>query len=303
MLKHLSIIAFVIIGVGCASVERQPSQAFRLIEPTAIAFERDLYRTEASTVFEVADVQADVYDSTWQDAWQTAPNINSMTTAQAQQLKDDFYDFPIWRTSVEVTDDVELKDNLGEPFGDSIALLYRMSADAERTQAQVEAAYIKAANTFYDALTQQNQLAIRTQSPQKIGNSDLARSVTLADNDLRLSGFEQGRQIETMSDDSYWYASGLVFKPKMNALDAVMANFRRSQEQFLDAALLAYLTVDDENLYLVLGQNADIRLPPGVVDANGLLHVAHSYSDGRDLTLPVELLLYRTKVRVQELTD
>lgn len=298
----LSIVA--IVTVGCASVDRLPSMAYSTIEASDIAFDRDLFRIEAPTIFEVADVQVDVYDSAWQVPWQDYVfDEDALTVEEAERLDDEFYELPIWRASSEVVDDIELKDKLGDTFGADIQLLYRAPKTGFNTEVEAQTAYLEIAKAFYTELEAQNDLLVSSSDRQKVEGSQISQKVRLFDNDLKMSAYDKGERITTTQTDSDFYVSGLLFDPKMKALDGLMANIRKSHEQFLDAAISAYLAVADENFFLVLGQSPTIRMPPGVVDASGTFMIAHSYRDGADLQLPVELFLYRSRQLVSDLID
>lgn len=304
MFRSILLISFALATVGCASVEKVPSAAYSTIEASDIAFDRDLFRIEAPTVFEVADVQVDVYDSAWQTPWQNYVfDADTLTFEEAERLDDEFYELPIWRTSEDVIDDIELKDKLGDTFGSDVQLLYRAPKTSFATEAEAQTAYVELANSFYAELEAQNELQVTSSDRRKVEGTDIPQSVKLFDNYLNMSEYDKGERITATQTDSDFYLSGLLFDPKMTALDSLMANLRKSHEQFLDAAILAYLAVADENLFLVLGQSSTIRMPPGVVNSEGTFMIAHSYRDGVDLQLPVELFLYRSKQLVSDLLD
>ncbi|EAR10014.1 hypothetical protein [Reinekea blandensis] len=303
MLKPLIASAAIATLASCASLQSEPSTAQNLASPSPLTFKRDLRLIEAREVMRIADLDVDLRDDAWIAEWQGYEfDAETLTPEEAQRIKDALYDFPLRRVDLAGNSEAaEFKDSLGDTFGVSIRLM--MTADANTEETELVEQYANAAQTFYDTLNSQAELTVSSRDVDTVTGTDVERAVKLEENFLNMNQYNKGEQVSSVVVDDKRYVSGFYFVPKMSMMDAFMAKPRKSYERQVDAAVMAFLALDIPNLYLVIGQNAQNYLPPGVVDNDGQFHIAYRYRDGGSLTLPAELVLYQTKLVVDDLLD
>lgn len=303
MFKLLIACAALLSLAGCATLQSVPSSAQEIVSPSALTFKRDMRLIEAREVMRIADLDVDLRDDSWLAEWQGYEfSAETLTPDEAKRIKDALYDFPIRRVDLAGGSDAAVfKDSLSDIYGLSIRLM--MIADARVGDADLIDQYAIAAEAFYDTLNEQAELSVASRDPESVDGTDLERAVKLEENFLNMNQYNKGDEVSIVEVEGKRYASGFFFAPKMSMMDAFMAKPRKSYERQVDAAVTAFLALDIPDFYLVIGQSAQNYLPPGVIDHQGQFHIAYRYRDGASLTLPAELVLYQTKLVVQDKLD
>lgn len=299
-MRVITLLLGVMVLVGCAT-NKVPSDAFVLLEPTDDAFDRDLQTVEAREIFAVTDLNIDAFNSEWQREWQSFElDTDAIDVEQADFLGDALYDFPIDR----IPGDSEIgqqKDSLAARFGSKIRITYVAPKSEFASEEDAKAAYVEAAKVFYASIEELNELTVTSSDPRKIPGTDLPQSVIVFQNYLSMKSYDKGEAIVMTEDETNWYGSGLIFDPTLTLGGSMLARANRTFDRQVDAVVTGFVAIDEPNLYLTIGQNSTIYLPPGVVDNDGMFHIAYSYRDGESLTLPVELFLYATRDTVYQL--
>ncbi len=295
----LTSILIALVLVGCATNSKCLSEACQisLEKPKWYGFERDLKKSEAESLFRLANVSVDLDDSSFisQFGKDDSGALRTAGELGIEMLLNGASGWALLSGNTTQGDDARKKSRL-TGFGGNINVIY--------TPDNFESVPLETHISNYDNFIEMligdiistNNLQLLGVSDSKLKNSTLPYYYKIGPFEvLGANKVKLGYWVDKKVSKSTGIPSivGTEITGDGSIVSTVVNKWGDAEARRSAAFANSFLNVAKGSPYYIMyfGSSPEIRFPPGYLTSDGIYHVPYAYEDGVSLNIPVEILI------------
>jgi len=300
LLKSVTVSFILISIVGCATNPSSFSEAYQIAHkyPKYKTYKRDLKKSEAESLFRLADISVDLENSEdIRNLAQYNATGRSLGDLGLEALINGLSGWSILAGNNTQGDDQRLKLAL-KGFGAYGGIIFQGTFSDRFDEQAIKEEYDRFVISMLDYMFRQNGVSDIRTSDINMKNSSIPRRYFIEPKEAFGTGeyYIGALYSEVFSEDNKSFIlAGTEIQPIRSIVSIVTNSLNELNQKRSNALIDAFLaTANGDTRYLLkLGSTSDIYLPPGILTADGIYHVPYTYDDGTSFDVPIELLLYK----------